>query len=135
MAGSNLPTTRRFKFEDFPGAPQWFAQFLQALNLFVDPIYQILDGNVGSQNMVAPKTFSKTITSPASGSTTFNFANPLKIMPSAVLIGNIYVNPNPSSHPTNPAVAYWHYSEGRIYIDNITNLSASTTYIVTLIIY
>jgi hypothetical protein len=132
--GSNMPTTRRFKFEDFPGAAQWFANFLQALNLFIDPVYQILDGGIGYQNLVLPKTYVKTITTPAAGSVTFNFTNPLKIMPTAVLVGNVYVNGNPSSHPTNPAVVYWHVSQGSIYVDQITNLTSSTAYVITLVI-
>jgi len=37
---SNLPTIRRFKFEDYEGAPKWFEMFLQGLNLYVDPVYQ-----------------------------------------------------------------------------------------------
>src|SRR5689334_242590 len=76
IMASNLPTTRRFKFEDYSGAPQWFATFLQALNLFTDAVYQILDGGVTYQNVVSPQIVVRTITAPASGSTTFNFTNP-----------------------------------------------------------
>lgn len=130
--GSNLPTTRRYKYEDFSGAPQWFSNFLTALNLFIDPVYQILDGGVDYQNLTVPKIITKIITAPASGLVTFNFTNPLRIAPSAVILGNIYVNGQPSSHPTNPAIVYWHFSQGNIYVDNITNLTASTTYVVTL---
>lgn len=131
---SNLPTNRTFKFEDYPDAEKWFAQFLISLNLFVDPVYQILNGGIGYQNLVVPQLYTKVITAPATGSTTFNFTNPLKIAPSAVLIGNVYVNGNPSSHPTSPAVVYWHFSQGSIYIDDILNLTASTTYAVTLVV-
>lgn len=129
---SNLPTTRRFKIEDYPGMPQSFAQFLNSLNLFVDPVYQILDGNVSYQNIIAPQNFTKVITTPASGSVTFNFTNPLKIVPSSVLLGNVYQGGNPSTHPSSPSVVYWHFSQGTIYVDNITNLTTSTTYVVTL---
>lgn len=134
MMASNLPTSRRFKFEDFPGAPQWFAEFLRSLNLFVDPVYQILDGGVTYQNLHVPKIHTKMITTPASGAVTFNFVNPLKITPSAVLLGNVYVSGNPSSHPANPAVVYWHFSQGTIYVDNVTNLATSTTYVLTLVV-
>ena len=131
---SNLPTIRRFKFEDYEGAPKWFEQFLQALNLFVDPIYQMVSGNISYSNMIAPQIYSKTITAPASGSVTFNFTNPLKIAPSAVVLGNVYVSGNFSSHPSSPAQIYWHFSQGTIYIDNITNLTASTSYVVSLVV-
>ncbi len=131
---SNLPTTHQFKKENFPDSPEYFGQFLNQLNLFVDPIYQILNGGISYQNLIAPKMYTKTITTPSSGSVTFNFSNPLKIVPSAVLLGNVYVNGLPSSHPSSPAVVYWHFSEGNIYIDNITNLTTSTTYAVTLVV-
>jgi len=131
---SNLPTSHQFKFEDYKGAPEFFRQFLNSLNLFVDPVYQLLNGGITYQNLVIPQLFTKTITSPASGDVTFNFTNPLKILPSAVLLGNIYVQGNRSSHPTDAAVVYWHESQGLIYVDNITNLSTSTTYVVTLVV-
>lgn len=131
---SNLPTNRTFKFEDFPGAEQWFGQFLQSLNLFVDPVYQILNGGITYQNLLIPQNYTKVITTPASGSVTFNFTNPIRIQPQSVLLGNVYMNGNPSTHPTSPAVVYWHFSQGSIYIDNITNLTASTTYVVTLVV-
>jgi len=131
---SNLPTNRTLKFEDFPGAEKWFAQFLQSLNLFMDPVYQILNGGVNYQNLTVPQLFTKTITTPASGSVTFNFTSPIRIAPSAVLLGNVYQGSSPSTHPSSPAVVYWHYSQGTIYVDNITNLTTSTTYTVTLVV-
>lgn len=131
---SNLPTSRTFKFEDFPGAEQWFQQFLNSLNLFVDPVYQILNGGITYQNMMIPKTFTKVITTPAAGAVTFNFTNPLRITPNAVLLGNVYVNGYPSTHPASATCAYWHFSQGSIYIDDIPNLTASTTYVITLVV-
>lgn len=132
--GSNLPTNRRFKFEDFPGAEQWFSNFIAALNLFVDPVYQILDGGVGYQNLTVPKTYTKTITAPASGSVTFNFINPLSIAPTAVIVGNVYQGNTPATHPTSPVSIFWHFSQGTIYVDNVTNLTASTQYSLTLVV-
>lgn len=131
---SNLPTITEFRFEQFPGAEQWFAQFLVSLNLFVIPVSQMLNGGISYQNLAAPKLFEKVITTPASGSVTFSFTNPMRIAPSAVLLGNVYVNGNPSSHPTNPTCVYWHFSQGTIYVDNIPNLTASTTYVVQLVV-
>lgn len=131
---SNLPTIRQFKIEDYPGAPQYFYQFINTLNLFAGPIYQILNGGVTYQNLVIPQTFTKTLTAPASGNTTFTFTNPLRITPSWVVIGNIYQGSIPSTHPSSPAVVYWHFSQGTIYVDNITNLTASTQYTVTLVV-
>lgn len=131
---SNLPTIYNFKFEDYPGAPQWFAHFLSSLYLFVNPVYQILNGGVAYQNLQVPKLYTLTVTAPASGNTTFNFKNPLTISPTAVLLGNVYQSGNPSTHPSSPAQVYWHFSQGTIYVDNITNLTASTTYVVSLVV-
>lgn len=131
---SNLPTNRTFKFEDFPGAEKWFAQFLQSLNLFVSPVYDILNGGVGYQNLTVPRIYTKTITAPATGSTTFNFTNPLAITPSAVLLGGVAKSGDITSHPSSASCVYWHFSQGIIYVDNIPNLTASTTYVVTLVV-
>jgi hypothetical protein len=132
---SNLPTNQNFKFEDFPGAEQWFAQFLSSLNLFVQPVYQILNGGVTYQNLTIPRIYTVTTTTPASGDVAFNFTNPLKIQPSAVLIGNIYELGQTSVHPTSATSVYWHISQGTIYVDNIPNLTTSTTYVITLIVF
>lgn len=132
---SNLPTNRTFKFEDFPGAEKWFAGFLQVLNLFTDQVYQILNGGVTYQNLTLPQIYTNVITTPASGSVTFNFTSPLRITPRAVILGNVYQGSNPITHPTSPPVVLWHFSQGAIYIDNITNLSTSTTYTVTLVVF
>lgn len=129
---SNLPTIQRFKFEDFSGAPQWFANFLQSLNLFVGPVYDIINGGVGYSNLVVPRNFTKTITTPAAGAVTFNFTNPLTIVPTTVVLGNVYKTGNPSLHPSSSSNVYWHFSQGTIYVDDIPNLTASTSYVVTL---
>lgn len=131
---SNVPTNRTFKFEDYPGAEQWFAQFLQALNLFTGAIYDMVNGNISYQNLTIPKTFTKTLTTPAAGSPTFTFANPLRIAPTWVVLGNVYQGTSTSTHPSSPPVVLWHYSQGTIYVDNVTNLTASTQYTLTLVV-
>jgi len=135
MAGSNLPTVRRFKYEDYPDAPKWFEQFLSGLNLFVDPIYQMVGGNIGYSNILAPQLYTVTITAPASGNVTFNFTNPLRISPSGVTVGNIYETGKASTHPTSPVSIFWHSSQGTIYVDQVTNLTATKSYVVTLIVF
>ncbi len=132
MAQSNLPTSRRFKFEDYKDAPEWFANFLGSLNLFVDPVYQILNGGVTYQNLTIPQLYTTTVTAPAAGSTTFNFTNPLAIVPSSVILGNIYQTGNPATHPSSATCVYWHFSQGTVYIDNIPHLTPATSYVVTL---
>lgn len=129
---SNLPTKSSFRIEDFPGADEWFAQFLSTLNLFTEQMYFIVNGNVGYQNIVAPRFYTKVITTPTAGVVTFNFSNPLRIQPTSVVVGNIYQENNPSLHPTNATIAYWHISQNVIYIDDLPNLTPATQYTVTL---
>lgn len=131
---SNLPTNQEFKFENYPGADQWFQQFLSSLNLFTTAVYGILNGGVTYQNLTVPKTYTKTITTPDSGPVTFNFTNPLRIQPTSVIVGNVYVNGQPSSHPSDSTCVYWHVSQGTIYVDDIPNLTTSTTYVITLVV-
>lgn len=132
---SNLPTSRSFKFEDYKGAPQWFAQFLQSLVLFTDPVYQVLNGGVTYQNLTIPKTYTLNITAPASGDVTFNFPNPLRIDPSAVLIGKIFqTGVTPIAFPTSSTSVYWYLSQNIIYVTRIPNLTATKTYSLTLVI-
>lgn len=130
--GTNLPTVRRFKVEDYPDSPAYFANFLGNLNLYTDPIFQVLDGNLGYQNVIAPQIITKTITAPASGSTTFNFTNPLSIMPRAVIVGQVYEVGKPTAHPAVTVQVMWHLSQGVIYIDNVIGLTASTSYVLNL---
>lgn len=132
---SNLPTTRQFKTEDYPGAQPWFTEFLKSLNLFVGPIYQILNGGITYQNLSIPQVYTKVITTPASGAVTFNFTSPIRSQPQAVVLGNVYVNGNPSTHPSSSTNVFWHFSQGSIYVDNIPNLSTSTTYVITLVVF
>lgn len=135
MAGnSNLPNQRLFKFENYPDAEPWFQPFLQSLNLFVDPVYQILDGGITYQNLMVPKIYNQVITSPVSGPLTFNFVNPLRFLPRSVTLGNVYAGNDTTSHPSLATCVYWHFSQGSIYVTNIPNLTASTQYNITLVI-
>jgi hypothetical protein len=135
MPGNNLPTIRRFKVEDYTGSPEWFATFLEGLNLFVDPVYQMVSGGLNYSNMVAPKIYTTNLTSPAAGNVTLSFTNPLKIQPSAVVMGNVYVSGNTASHPAAAIQPFWHYSGNTIYIDNIVGLATSTKYVLTFVIF
>lgn len=135
MAQSNLPTVQRFKYEDYADAKDWqtaLQQFISALNLFVNPVYTILNGQVTYQNLTVPQLYSQMIT--AATPTTFNFINPLIIQPSAILLGNVYVAPNFNVHPTVVVQPMWHCSQNTIYIDDIIGLTPGTKYFIQLVI-
>lgn len=128
---SNLPSVNRFKFEDFPGAPDWFAQFINQFNLFSGPVYSILNRGVGYQNLVAPQIYKQTILGAAP--TVFQFTNPLSIQPSAVTLGNVWYG-IPSQHPAVACQVMWHESGNVIYIDDVIGLTPGTMYNLTLVV-
>ena len=123
---SNLPTINRIKYEDYKDAPQWFAQFLMALNLFMTAVYNIINRGILYSNIgvIAPFTFQFT-----PGTTTgFKFANPTTGIPTNVIIGNVYETGDTTVHPTVPVQLFWHYSNGSILVDSIIGLTTGTTY-------
>jgi|ERR1700676_1548773 len=133
---SNLPTTQRFKYEDYAEAKDWqeaLQKFINAVNLFVNPVYTILNGNVTYQNLTIPKLYSQLVT--GATPTTFNFTNPLLIQPSAVIIGNIYIPPNFNIHPTVVTQVYWHADNTTIFIDDIVGLTVGTKYFIQLVVF
>ena len=131
---SALPQVQRLRWEDYADAANWQAAMqglINNLNLFITPTYNILNGQVGYQNVVVPQLFAKVIT--GASPTTFTFVNPLSIAPSAVLIGNVWSGV-PSVHPAVALSVFWHYTAGSIIVDNIVGLTAGTVYTVTLVI-
>lgn len=129
---SNLPSVQRFKFEDFKEAPQWFSQFLSQMNLFTGPVYSVLNGGVNYQNLSTPQLYSKTVT--ATSPTTFNFTNPLRIAPSAVVLGNVWSR-IPSDHPAVACQVMWHESQGVIFVDDVIGLTSGTLYNLVLVVF
>jgi hypothetical protein len=133
---SNLPTIQRLKYEDFADAGSWqkaIELLVNALNLFLTPVYNILNGGVGYSNLVVPQIFSKTIV--AGTTTTFTFQNPLSIAPSSVMLGNVWSGV-PSIHPAAVCQVMWHVTNGNktIVVDNVIGLSSGTQYVLTLVV-
>lgn len=123
---SNLPSVQRIKFEDYAGAPKWFEQFLQTLNLFMTAIYNIVNDGITYSNLGVIATFSFSFTP---GTTTgFKFTNPLIVSPTNVIIGNVYIGNQLMSHPAVVTQLYWHYSQGFIYVDSIVGLTSGVQY-------
>lgn len=123
---SNLPTVQRFKYEDYKDAPGWFSQFLITLNLFVNSVYNIINRGITYANLgvIQPFTFQYTPGTTAN----FSFTNPLIVDPTNVIIGNVYQANNLTIHPAVVTQLYWHYSQGKIFVDSIVGLTAGTTY-------
>jgi hypothetical protein len=127
---SNLPTIQRIKYEDYKDSPQWFAQFLIALNLFLTAVYNIINHGITYSNLavIAPVTFLFT-----PGTTTnFSFSNPITIVPNNVIIGNVFIPPNRAAHPASVTQVLWHYTNGQVVIDDILGLTSGITYSITV---
>lgn len=128
-SSSNLPTINRIKYEDYKGAPSWFAQFLNTLNLYMTAMYSIVNGGILYNNLgcIAPFNFSYT-----PGTTTnFSFSNPLAVAPNNVILGNVWTG-NTQIHPAVLTQIYWHYANGQIVVDSILGLTSGITYSITV---
>lgn len=133
-SNSNLPTVQRLKYEDYARAGNWqeATQLLvNALNLFITPTYDILNGGVTYSNLTAPKIYTTVVT--AGATTTFSFVNPLLIQPQAVVLGNVWSGIR-SNHPAVVTQAYWHIEGNTIVVDNVIGLTSGTQYSITLVI-
>lgn len=129
---SNLPSIQRIKYEDYKDAPRWFAEFLNTLNLFMTAIYDIINGGINYSNLgvIQPLRFSFT-----PGSTTgLTLANPLVQVPQVLLVGNVYEGIQPAIHPAVPVQVMWHYSQGKIYVDDVVGLTTGITYTLFVLI-
>src|ERR1700685_3817292 len=124
---SNLPTINRIKYEDYKGAPSWFAQFLNTLNLFMTAVYNIINGGItyGNLGVIQPFTFNYT----AGSTKNFGFTSPVIGIPNNVIIGNIWTG-NTQTHPAVITQLYWHFAAGQIVVDNIIGLTSGITYTV-----
>ena len=130
---SNLPTVQRLKYEDFADAGSWqkaIALLVDALNLFLTPVYNILNGGVAYQNLVAPQVYTTSFTG---GQTPPTFKNPLAINPNSVIIGNVW-SVITSTHPAVAVQCFWHVSGNTIVIDSIVGLTSGTVYTITFVV-
>jgi hypothetical protein len=129
---SNLPTIQRIKYEDYKDAPNWFAQFLMALNLFMTAVYNIINKGITYNNLAVIAPFSFQFTP---GTTTgFKFSNPISITPNNVIVGNVFQTGNTIIHPTGAVTLFWHYADGSIVVDSIVGLTTGVNYTLSVIV-
>lgn len=125
---SKLPAIKRFTREDFPDAPNWIDKLFYTLNLFMSSVYSALNqGLTANDNTLGMiKTLS---ISGASPSTSFKW-NFLSKPEGCIVIAAVQTDGTPATI-TNAVTCDWSYSQGIIYINNVTGLNASHTYSVT----
>ena len=69
------------------------------------------------------------------GTTTgLTLSNPLIVAPSVVIVGNVYEKGDLSSHPAVVIQIMWHFSQGKIFVDDVIGLTTGTTYILTVLV-
>jgi hypothetical protein len=127
---SNLSSVQRVKYEDYKGAPAWFEQFLNTLNLFMTAQYNMSNKGINYSNLgvIQPFTFSYT----PGVTQNFNFANPIIQAPTNVIIGNVYIGNNFQSHPATVTQLYWHFAQGFIFVDDIIGLTNGVAYTISV---
>lgn len=140
MSQTNLPTTKRFYSEDYKDAPQWFQRFLSQLNLYSEPIYNILNGGVDLTLNTNEEIYTLQVNN---ASATFDdnvfLFSPKKFVgaPHGVEIGQCLVN---SDTGVDTAVGSqvtldWVWTGSQVKILAIYGLTATVNYTFTLRIY
>lgn len=137
MSNTNLPTTKRFYSEDFKESPQWFQRFLSQLDLFTEPIYNILNGGVN----VSQNTLEEFYTLQVNNASATAISNATSFLPKkyfsqpvSVLISQCLLN---STTGVATAVGAqvtldWVWTGSQIKILAIYGLTASSNYTFTL---
>jgi hypothetical protein len=128
----SLPTVHRFYSEDYKTAPQWFQeQFLKTLNLYTDPIYNILNAGVDVRTNTSEELYSFTISNasatPANNALTFT---PQKFVgkPNGIIIGQCLAN-TPTVTPIGaPVTLDWVFIGSQVKIIAVYGLSAGISY-------
>lgn len=134
---SNLPTIQRFDAGDYPKSSKEFQQFLSTLNLFTQPVYNLLNASLDIMQNTKEEIYTFSLTAGASAtSNTFTFA-PRKFAgkPNGVLIGQCLLS---AANPTavgNPVTLDWSWNGSQIVILAIYGLTNGSAYSFTLRIF
>jgi hypothetical protein len=127
---SNVPTIQLIKYEDYKDAPKWFGEFLNTLNLFISPIYSIVNKGITYANLGVNQPFTFNFTPGATVG--FKFTNPISVAPTNVIIGNVTVGGQLKVHPAGVTQLYWHYEQGFIFVDSIVGLTTGISYTISV---
>ncbi len=136
----SLPSVHRWYGEDYKDSPSWFTRFLGSLNLFSDPIYNILNGGVDVQINTYEEIYTLQIptASATATSNTFTFT-PKKFVgkPNGISLGQcIYNTTNGQPAAVGGVVGFdWIYTGSQIQILAIYNLTSAASYTLSLRIY
>lgn len=122
---------KKFNLEDFRNPPEWLGQFLSNINQFIGDVYQASQNNFTVADNLRAEIKEINFVNDSS-----NF--PLKIKtkflqnPKGIQV--IYCLATDGSTSSNYPWFSWSYDNGQLSITNITNLTASKTYSIRILI-
>lgn len=132
---ASLPSIRRIMREDFPEAPQWLERLIFPLNLFLDSVYTALNRNLTFGENVRAQIKSIQITAGAAAiNNTIAFTASISPVQGVLLLGAVQQGATYTPLTVAPTVASWRASNGMIYIDSITGLTAGVLYTITILV-
>lgn len=125
-----LPSLKRFQSEDYKDSPAWFHRFIQAINLYTEPMFNLVNGNLALTDNINEELFSFQITSGATAaSNTYLFApQQLRGVPSGVIIAQclpVLSTPTPVG---NPVTLDWSWNGTQVQILAIYGLTNGVKY-------
>lgn len=135
-----LPSVKRFYAEDYKESPPWFQRFLSQLDLFTEPIYNILNQNVDVSANTDEEIYSFQVKS-AGATPTSNAAvfAPQKFTgkPNGILIGQCIYNATTgvATAVGNPVTLDWIWTGSQVSILAIYGLTVGNSYSFSLRIY
>lgn len=134
---SNLPTIQRFDAGDYPKSDAEFQAFLSTLNLFTQPVWNILNRSVDIMQNTKEEIYSFNITAGATyEDNTFDFT-PRKFggRPNGVILGQVQVLGATVTPVGSPVTFDWIYSGNQVKIIAIYGLTPDVSYSFTVRIF
>lgn len=137
MSSSNLPTIQRFDAGDYPKSTKEFQAFLGTLNLFTQPVYNLLNQSLDIMQNTKEEIYSFSLTAGASSTANTYTFTPKKFVgkPNGVLIGQCQVSAPTVTSIGNPVTLDWVWNGSQVQIIAIYGLTNGKTYAFTIRIF
>lgn len=134
QTNSSLPTIQRFDAGDYPKASKEFQQFLSTLNLFTQPVYNILNQSLDITQNTKEEIYTFSITAGAAATNNTFLFTPRKFAgkPNGVLIGQCILSGPTVAAIGNPVTLDWIWNGSQVQILAIYGLTSSKTYAFTV---
>lgn len=134
---SSLPTIQRFDAGEYPKASKEFQQFLSTLNLFTQPVYNILNQSIDIMQNTKEEIYTFSLTAGASATNNTYSFTPQKFSgkPNGVIVAQCVLS---AANPTaigNPVTLDWWWNGSQVQILAIYGLTNGSTYAFTLRIF